>query len=91
MRLNPVSPKASKRSAQAKNGNGLESPKLWGSATNHAVAIVLACMFTCPEAPGAFNGRPDPSTLDTLVVGGLKTRFFEGPNSNREPGGEYPP
>ena len=37
--------------------------------------------FVCPEAPGAFNGRPDPSIRHASVVGGLKTRLFEGPES----------
>ena len=31
-----------------------------------------------PEAPGAFNGRPDPSTRGGW---GLKTRLIEGPKS----------
>ena len=36
--------------------------------------------FPHPEAPGAFNGRPDPSaTHPASVFGGLKTRLFEGP------------
>ena len=38
-------------------------------------------LFFFPEAPGAFNGRPDPSIRHPGGVAGLKTWLFEGPKS----------
>ena len=42
-------------------------------------------LFSHPEAPGAFNGRPDPSIGHSGGVWGSQNLAVEGPQLNREP------